>query len=238
MRHASIPSPDPDLVVWRYMHFDKLVDLISTRTLHFARLDQFKDAHEGYIPTCDASAPRPHEIAAQRHAWAWRFLTFASCWHIFPEENALMWPNYGQDGVAIKSTIGKLETVALFHSNVYVARVIYDPWPNPLPPGFHWQLPVRKRLEFASEAELRIVLEDIDLPIMGDFTQLGEAPPLHWPTFHKVTFDGLPFIDEIRTHPEASDDFRNRVIGLTLQNGFSIPILPSSLLPKPIWIAA
>jgi hypothetical protein len=219
------------------MPFEYFKDLITSNELHLSRLDQFNDEHEGYIPSL-SQVPSECEIAAQRHAWAWRYLTFASCWHISPLENSLMWPSYGggiTEGVAIRSTAGKLAEIASYIPNSYVAAVIYDPWPNPIPPGGHWQLPIRKRPEFFSEAELRLVQEDIDLAIMDDFPQLGEAPPSHWPTFKKASFDGLPLIDEIKLNPGASSDLRSRVTMLARDARIICSINDSALKPAPIW---
>jgi len=219
------------------MPFEHFKDLITSNELHLSRLDQFDDEHEGYIPSL-SQVPNGCEIEAQRHAWAWRFLTFASCWHISRHENALMWPSYGgiKEGVAIRSTAGKLATIASFNiPNSYIAAVIYEPWPNPIPPGGHRQLPIRKRPEFASEAELRIVHEDIDLAIIDDFPQLREAPPSHWPTFKKSYIGELPLIDEIRLTPKASSDLRSRVTTLARDARLACSINDSALIPASIW---
>ena len=222
--------------MWRYMPFVRFNDLITSNELHLSRLDRLDDGHEGYIPSIDP-ATKAWEIAAQRHAWAWRHLTFVSCWHICPHENSLMWPSYGgaSEGVVIRSTAGKLADIASSLPNSYVAAVVYDAWLSPIPPGGHWQLPIRKRPEFASEAELRIVQEDIDLASKDDFPQLGEGPPSHWPTFKRASFDGLPLIDEIRLNPVASSDLKSRVTTLARVAGITCPISDSALTPAPIW---
>jgi len=236
MRHHSILEPDRDLVVWRYMPLNRFEDLITTNEIHLSRLDQFRDAHEGYVPTREA-VPSLVEVAAQRHAWAWRHVTFASCWHIFPHENALMWPSYGgaSDGVVIRSTAGKLADIATLLPNSYVAAVNYKPWPNPVPPGELRELPTRKRPEFAAEAELRIIQEDIDLLIIDDFPQLGVIPPTHWPISKMLSFAGLPLIDEIRCNPSAPSAFSDRVAGLVSAANIDTPVSDSSLTPAPVW---
>lgn len=236
MRPYSIPEPDPDLIVWRYITFDKFLDLINTKTIYLPRLDQFNDLHEGYIPMPNPVSPPFWDVASQRHAWAWRFITFASCWHSFEEENSLMWSPYGGgDGVVIRSTAQKLADIASSMPNSYIAEVIYGPWPNPIPSGGHMELPLRKRLEFKAESELRIVVENIDLAIIDDFPQLGSNPPLHWPTYMRAPFDGLPLIDEIRLLPGALPDFNRKVADALSAAGIVAPVLSSSLDPQPIW---
>jgi hypothetical protein len=218
------------------MPFNRLVDLLNTKTLHLARLDKFEDKHEGHIPLSDLSPPPFWDIAAQRHAWAWRFLTFVNCWHAFPEENSLMWSSYAAgDGVVIKSTAGKLADITLGQPNGYTAKVIYGPWPNPIPAGGHLELPLRKRTEFTAESELRIVVEDIDLMILDDFPQLGNLPPSDWRTCIKASFDGLPLIDEIRLRPGSSASFKDDVIEVVSASGIVAPVLESTLASAPTW---
>jgi len=239
MRPLSIAKPERDLVIWRYLPFNHFEDLIATKEIFLPRIDQFEknDKHEGYVPMANTTAPAPHEIAAQRHAWAWRFLYFASCWHIGSNENVLMWPSYGQGtGVVVKSTAGKLEDIVSFQPNAYTACVIYEDWPNPVPPGLLWQMPIRKRPEFYAEAELRIVMEDIDLMIMDDFPRIGNQPPANWPKFHRASFDGLPLIDEIRVKPGASAEFIDRVVQTTKFHGIEAPVRESRLAVKPVWV--
>lgn len=44
-------------VLWKYLDFHKFIDLISNKTLHFTRLDQFEDPFEGVS----------YELIAKRH---------------------------------------------------------------------------------------------------------------------------------------------------------------------------
>ena len=41
---------NPDIKVWRYMDFTKLVSLYSRQALYFSRLDHLGDTFEGSLP--------------------------------------------------------------------------------------------------------------------------------------------------------------------------------------------
>lgn len=71
--------------------------------------------------------------------------------------------------------------------------------------------------------------------MLDDFPQLGKAPPAHWPTFKRVSFEGLPLIDEIRCYPSAPSDFRDRVEALARAANIDSAVEVSSLTPEPIW---
>jgi hypothetical protein len=41
---------DPDMVIWRYLKFEKFVSLIELGAVWFAKLGIFEDAEEGLTP--------------------------------------------------------------------------------------------------------------------------------------------------------------------------------------------
>jgi hypothetical protein len=120
---------DADATIWRYMTVQKLIDLLTTSELHFARIDQFRDHHEAAISR-PAFERNMAEAYARMDAEGWtgnaeerryrallreaagviftRMEVFACCWHKVETESSLMWANYADKGVSIKSTIGRL----------------------------------------------------------------------------------------------------------------------------------
>jgi len=55
--HPVFVQPDdPNVKVWRYMDFTKLVSLLDSRTLYFTRPDKFDDPFEGSLPHMDVAA--------------------------------------------------------------------------------------------------------------------------------------------------------------------------------------
>ena len=66
----------PDIKIWRYLDFPKLIDLLQTRTLHFSRLDTLPDPFEGHVPAGNHAL----SIAYQDHeAEKWRTAARRSC---------------------------------------------------------------------------------------------------------------------------------------------------------------
>ena len=50
-KHSAFMEPaDEDIKVWRYIDFTKLISLIDTSCLFFARVDKFQDPFEGSWP--------------------------------------------------------------------------------------------------------------------------------------------------------------------------------------------
>lgn len=122
-----------DIKVWRYMDVTRLVALMETRCLHFARADTLEDPYEGSLalrnqiaqeqmiarmfkdqrrdPSGEAryTHDQLREIVAQgtRKGRRWVFI---NCWHSGESESFAMWKQYGSTGgsVAIQSTYQKL----------------------------------------------------------------------------------------------------------------------------------
>lgn len=54
-KHESFTPPSKLQCIWRHMDFTKLVDLLDTRELFFARADRFSDIFEGSLPIASAN---------------------------------------------------------------------------------------------------------------------------------------------------------------------------------------
>lgn len=130
---APCQPPDSSIKIWRYMDVTRLVALMETRSLHFARADTLEDPFEGSmalrnqlayeqmitreladqenLPSSTVRYTRDQlqEISTQgtRQARRWVFI---SCWHSGEAESLAMWKQYGSsDGsVVIQSTYQKL----------------------------------------------------------------------------------------------------------------------------------
>ena len=130
---APCQPPDSNIKVWRYMDVTRLVALMETRCLHFARADTLDDPFEGSLalrnqiaheqmitrmledqennPSSEVRYTRDQlrELLAQgtRQGRQWVFI---SCWHSGETESLAMWKQYGSSGgsVVIQSTYQKL----------------------------------------------------------------------------------------------------------------------------------
>ena len=135
--NSGLVEPESDnKVIWRYLSYPKLLNLLSTEELRFTRADDFTDPLEGYLPR--KTMLKWMEEAQQNNqetarAWDWgdeidlveglieknpaevikhqKKLGFVSCWNADQREKEDLWKGYtpGGKGVVIKSTVGRLK---------------------------------------------------------------------------------------------------------------------------------
>ena len=111
------PPSDRDATLWRYIDFTKLVSLLDTESLFFARADTLGDTFEGSFSRANVEA-RPGEFPDQPAMLAvvsvmnqlFRIHTFINCWSMDDHESAALWQLYvpPQGGVAVKSSFRRL----------------------------------------------------------------------------------------------------------------------------------
>jgi hypothetical protein len=111
----------PDVEIWRFLPFKFFEDLMANEELHFTRADRFRqDEQEGlppedyirhvmglrrYDPTDETALNHHIGCLAQDREWF-----FVVCWQVFGGETFEMWKKFGEYGVAICSTYGRLKT--------------------------------------------------------------------------------------------------------------------------------
>src|SRR5678809_1306228 len=117
----SQPPPTPDAEIWRFMPLWKFHDLLATEELYFNRADLFpQDAEEG-IPPEDyirllkglewGNPAHEKELNADiGYLSQQRECYYISCWHLYRDETASMWKDFGTDGVAVCSRYDLLES--------------------------------------------------------------------------------------------------------------------------------
>ena len=99
----SLEPENANSSLWRFVNFDKFSDLISTAELYFCRADLFDDDQEG-LPPEDCMRGNFYPINRDDHlgsAAQFREAFFVNCWHLFTEETAFMWHQFGEDGVRV-----------------------------------------------------------------------------------------------------------------------------------------
>lgn len=254
MQPKNLPELSDALVIWRYLDFPKFADMVLHHRLYLARLDQLDDGMEGYFPppsesketierlirmkNPDANADPAWLYGAHNHSWAYRFLTYVTCWHESPEESYGMWKVYlgSSLGVAVKTTVAKLRDHAAWEiTGKAIGAVRYSSLDEDEHATDLKLLPFRKRPEFKYESEVRLIGIRIDGVVIDGHTMLGESPPPDWPLGITSSFDGLPFIDEVRICPNAPAWFANLVRTLVQSSNLDVQVVSSELDAVPKW---
>jgi hypothetical protein len=165
------PPPHSGVEIWRYMDIARFLTLISERSLYFARRHELGDPLEG-VWTRPASDSFLSREAPEYRRWMvdeFNRLALISCWHENEWESVAMWKLYvsGREGVALKSTVGRLRRVLTADSTngrPSITRVQYrDDTYTPDTCDFGGILHLerflfRKTMGYSHEREIRAVL--------------------------------------------------------------------------------
>jgi hypothetical protein len=261
-RHDSFAAPDdPDATIWRYIDFTKLVSLLDTESLFFARADTLSDAFEGSFSRANVAA-RPNQyldepemlwVMPLAHRW-FRLHTFINCWSLDEHESAALWRLYvpSQGGVAVKSTFGRLcECVASTSdeeesskqaAGICIGRVQYIDYDRDLiPEGSSLTQFIHKRRSFEFEKEVRAVLQAIPVtdPREGNWQNITVSEKeLLYPSSPvgesvKVNLDVL--IEAVHVSPVAPARFSDLVHSVCARYGLRKPVIQSSLAGDPLY---
>ncbi len=170
------PPADEAMTIWRYMALAKLVNMLDTSSLWFARADQFDDTFEGSSPKINVEARQPppdlsrEDIAVFNSLMKntssvkqnWVKHVAINCWHMNVTESTAMWDLYlppTKDGLAIQSTYGNLRDSLRTDESVYVGQVRYIDYEHQVIEGDNALTPfIHKRKAFEHEKELRAVI--------------------------------------------------------------------------------
>lgn len=249
--HPTFERPeDPEVKIWRYMDFTKLVSLLDTSSLWFTRADMFGDQFEGSYPrmnvlarqTLPADVPedqRPGLLKLLRE-WSdigreWPRYVAVNCWHINEYESAAMWSLYlkSNEGIAIQSTYERLgKAFSVTAEDVFIGKVSYIDYEsqvisdgNILSPFLH------KRKSYEHERELRALI--VKWPQPGekglDFTidTIEAGVPV------SVELDAL--VESIYVAPDAPTWFTRLVESVAKKYGREVAVRQSSLNATPLY---
>jgi hypothetical protein len=199
-KHPLFTDPEePDVKLWRYMDFTKLVSLLQKRALFFPsartlqkidpwegeyskkQLDNIRD-YERYRLEREGKTVTYEKIKDWTDGWEKRKQvdidnSYISCWHYNSIESAAMWGLYlkSNEGVAIRTDIGSFKDSFKNYSynvNIGVARYINyetDIFSN----TFSLSDPfIHKRKIYEHEKEYRAIIRD-DIQNFKDEKQNG-----------------------------------------------------------------
>lgn len=168
-QHTDIDTPSDDVVVWRYLNLERLLDLLVSSQLYLCRLDRFRDPWEGVFPRSVVEQLRSRHTPEQYKAIITaiegiRTSLFANCWHESPHESAALWKQYSNaSGVAIRTTIGSIKKAIQGNLSYHIGRVRYldsETDKRIEMPVSALVVPFLKRKSFEYEREVRVLIWD------------------------------------------------------------------------------
>jgi len=241
--HPALTAVADDASLWRYMDLAKLVSLLQTNALHFARLDRLGDPFEGSV-TSAVQVSRATDRRSREVDWSFvmgrvRQFLFASCWSHSDVESAALWQLYAAGGgLAIRTTQGQLvralgEPVQLdgyeprgailpSARTVLIGKVNYVDYSTAA-----WdtddlmRASMHKRLSYAHEQEVRALVSSPD--------DAHRAAGLY------LAVDVNVLIGEIYVSPESPTWFREVVEGVADRFQVAAAVRQSSLDAPPLF---
>jgi len=256
--HEVFTAPeDPNVAIWRYIDFTKLVALLDDSSLFFARADTLGDEFEGSYSRLNVEL-RPDvykDIPSEGLAQIAQFTaemprhTYVNCWNVSAVESAALWGLYvpPSGGVAIKSTFQQLIDSFLpdetdgeplpMGRTVFAGLVRYvDYQATWIPEGNSLWPFVHKRQSFQFESELRAVVQDwptIEDPSAEGGTRIEMTQPS--PAGRSVAVDLAVLVDAIYVSPVAPAWFADLVCSVCARYGLHKPVVPSNLAGRPVY---
>jgi len=232
--------------IWRYIDFTKLIDLLNTNSLYFARADNFDDFFEGAITKRTAEMRKVQTAALIRagklnpmYTPEWWHTSnqeakkeFAiNCWHMNDHESAAMWKLYLQsnEGIAIQSTFDRLKnSLQETDVSVLIGVVKYIDYEKDIIDfGNSLEPFVRKRKSFEHENELRCVIWQ------PGYNNLNQVSLINGGT--KLEVKLIDLIENIYVSPDSPTWFTELVQDVSNKFGFSFPIINSRLKDSPLF---
>jgi hypothetical protein len=242
----QIEPKDQQTAIWRFMNLKKFRDLMATRELYFCRADRFADESEGlppeeYLPILGLN---PLDLKERRQiddsigcAAHFRESFYVNCWHLFREETAKMWEDYGRDGVAICSRYGLLKSgLGSMSDRSFLGLVRYGS--KHLTGWNVLRFITTKQAKYADEREVRAFLWIID-PHAGVNRHIDAESRIHTrpltPPPDRVlpgqrrTVDLWALLTQIVVSPWASSEDFDGILQIVKNYGFTIPVRHSEL---------
>lgn len=127
--YQNVLEPNDNSLIWRYLSFEKFVNLITNQTLFFSRIDKFPDQLEGTLPIknkerlvdeikniqlTNLDLAKSYADREEIIISTYRSYSFANCWSKYDAESIALWKIYlngTRFGVAIQTTYEKLKKV-------------------------------------------------------------------------------------------------------------------------------
>jgi hypothetical protein len=168
-KKAFQPPHNPEIKIWRYMDFMRLVNTLEEQGLFFRRTDLFEDRFEGSMsqPLRDFLEHGRQQVSPEDYSQMLRRVrlsSFVNSWHMNESESAAMWRLYSsttEHAICLQSTYRRLRDS--LPQDIYLGTVKYISYDrDQIPFDDLWWPLLHKRNSFEYERELRAVWSDID----------------------------------------------------------------------------
>ena len=231
----GIIHPKDNATLWRYMSFEKFINILATESLFFTRADKYDDKFEGHIREAMIRYYGSADIHIEPSL---RQYIMCNCWHQGEEESMGMWDKYHlrNGGIAIKTTMENLKNCLPDTPNIFIGKVDYNvestdnqnqieiPEDSSIENLLHY-LYFYKRKPFEYEQEVRAI---IDITSISRDVSYAFGIPLE--------IDVKTLIDknsEVIVSPHA-DEWVTKTVRLIVERcGFEFPVNGSKLLDPP-----
>lgn len=221
--NCKLPE-NQNTIVWKYLDLSKFLDLLLSKKMFMARSDKFEDQYEGTF-----SEPTFEEIKKIAHNNP-RFLEYykqqrekvvISSWHLNEYESFAMWQIFtkNQEGLAIQSTIERLILALQLERQFeqHIGEVNYIDYKKEYIPFDDTFFPfLFKRKSFQYEKEIRIISD-----VSQQNIKINDGL--------KINVDINKLIEKIYIHPKSENWYKNLVIQVVEQLGFTFKIEKSDL---------
>lgn len=238
-----LDPPHGNSSVWRYMAHWKLESLINNSELFFPNATKLSDKYEVSIPESTLKTKRKElrnsgysgkalkEELAKFH-WEtnpMKDLVLVNCWSISPHESYALWKIYlgnENNGVAIKSTVGKLKDSIQsgsdpYPENFYIGSVKYETHLKPDELS-RFSVITTKKPFYDFEKELRLFI--INYPL----SEGGTEPLYDIHDGRTVKVDLQTLVHHIYISPFADHSYRREVGTLLKKSDINMSILKQS----------
>lgn len=245
IEHPSFVCPNDDEILWRFMSFSKLCNMLCNNSLFFTKPKHFEDVWEGLLPAkyFDSSnynlPPETDKKFAEIIVKSHKQQSLESsekfgvnCWHLNSYEPEAFWKNYAkEEGVAIKTTFKKLkECFDLYKErDLFIGKVKYlDEQFGDVDTGNFFNRILWKRKSYEHENEVRAVIWESPPNFDGDpFVFENEYG-------HYVPINLNILVDEIITTPFVAGNWFNDSVNETIRKyGYNFKCRKSSLMERP-----
>ena len=230
-QQSDLRYPEDAQALWRYVAFERLLDLLTSKELYFTSVLAFSDGLEGSLTnrTRDNLLAwfkkqfKVDEASAQQLVKSYEKAQedfYVSCWHMNDFESYLMWKAYAERGCALRTTYKRVQAAFDRFNGVVTGGVVdyVDFARDGTPVGKAFHLVTTKDLPYRDEREFRLILWAVD----SKNTQLQRAS-----NGIRVPVDIATLIDRVYVNPlnqSIPEDL------LALLKSHKIPIHASNLV--------